>query len=565
MVQEIWNVAGYHRPDAVELTRQGLNPLVAVLLASRGICAPGDIHGLFSEDLSLLADPLLLTGMDRAVARIQSAIEKGEHVAVYGDYDVDGITATCLLSRFLRSKGLTCEIYIPERLESGYGVKEDGLDKLISAGVTLTITVDCGVTAVEEVKYAKARGMDMIVTDHHECGAALPGAVAVIDPKRHDDWYPGKTLAGVGVAFKLVCAVEGAAQVPRLLAEYSELVAVGTVADVMPVTGENRILIKHGIKAIQERGRCGIVSLCRAAGLDEKQLTVSNIGFVLAPRLNAAGRLGKTQLAVDLLLSEDTAKADALAEALCALNRDRQQMESELFTEALHMLEEEGADGAPIVLSSGKWHQGVAGIAASRLSERFGLPAIVICLQDGLGRGSCRSCGGFNIFSALEHCGDLLETFGGHDMAAGLTIAQENIPAFRAKLSRYFKEHVDKQFAPTLDIDFEVINPALLTAGNIDALNVLEPYGAGNPTPLLCMTDVRAEAVTPLSGGKHTKLRISKLGAPFECIFFSQPTDELGVSPGDRLDIAFTPQINEYKGRRTVQLLLSAIRHTTTD
>lgn len=562
MVQEIWNVAGYHRPDAVALTQQGLNPLVAVLLVSRGICEPEDIQGLFCEDPSLLADPLLLTGMDRAVARIQSAIEAGEHVAVYGDYDVDGITATCLLSRFLREKGLECEIYIPERLESGYGVKEDGLDKLISAGVTLTITVDCGVTAAPEVEYAKARGMDMIITDHHECGAALPDAVAVIDPKRHDDRYPGKALAGVGVAFKLVCAVEGQAQLSRLLAEYSELVAVGTVADVMPVTGENRILIKHGIKAIQAQGRCGIVSLCRAAGLDEKQLTVSNIGFVLAPRLNAAGRLGKTQIAVDLLMSEDPVEADALAEALCALNRDRQQMESEMFTEALHMLEKENTVDAPIVLSSGKWHQGVAGIAASRLSERFSLPAIVICLQDGQGHGSCRSCGGFNIFNALEYCSDLLETFGGHDMAAGLTVAQENIPAFKEKLCRYFKEKADPNFVPSLDIDFEVINPALLTVGNIDALNILEPFGTGNPTPLLSMTDVRVEAVTPLSGGKHTKLRISKLGAPFECVFFSQPTDELGVSPGDRLDIAFTPQINEYKGRRTVQLLLSATRAT---
>ena len=553
-----WNVRGYDRGEAVRLCRRGLNPMVAVLLASRGITDADALSDWLRDDLSALSDPLSFQDMDRARDRVRQALERGEHVAVYGDYDVDGITASCLVADYLRGRGLVCDIYIPQRLEEGYGVKAAALDTIKGWGCTLVITVDCGITALEEAAYAAGIGLDLVITDHHRCGETVPAALAAVDPMRPDCRSASKNLAGVGVAFKLICAVEGPGSEEKLLDRYGDLVAAGTVADVMPVTGENRVLIKRGLQRMYRGERPGFLELRAASGLDNRPPTVSNVGFAIAPRVNAAGRLGSTATAVELLLTRDRRRASVLADELCALNRERQRIESGMFHEALAMLESFPDRTKPIVLASDTWHQGVCGIVASRISEKFNVPAVMISVKDGVGRGSCRSVEGFNLYDALSRCRDVLLGFGGHEMAAGLTVSRENIGALREALGKLYEGAAAPE--RVLNVDFEVIKPELLSLANVEALDSMEPYGAGNPTPVLCMRDAVVENVAALSEGRHTKLWLRKGGAVFEALFFSRRPEELGVRAGDRVDAAFTPQINEFRGRRTVQLSLDDIR-----
>ena len=550
-----WNIAGYDREEAKKLCGRGFNPLVSVLLASRGMTDRAEeLFGDLPPE-----DPFAIKDMDKAAARLRLAIENGERTAVYGDYDVDGITASCLMAEYLRSKGLRCDIYIPERLEEGYGVKSAGLDLLRDRGASLVVTVDCGVTAVEETEHAKEIGLDMIITDHHECGSVLPDAVAVVDPKRSDCSSRSNTLAGVGVAFKLICAVEGPEKTEELFEKYGDLVAVGTVADVMPVTGENRRIIKRGLELVRQGRRVGLREIVSAAGLCEKKITVTGVGYTIAPRINAAGRLGKTDVAVNLLLTESEAEALCLANELCAMNRERQEIEAKMFAEALEMLKEEPPEGKPIVLAGRDWHQGVAGIVASRIAEKYGLPTVMICLKDGIGRGSCRSCGQFSIFEALREARDCLLGFGGHDMAAGLVIEEDRINDLRSSLAlRFGQTEISKDVS--LNIDFEIIKPRILSIENVEGLASLEPCGCGNPQPVLCIKDAYVENVVPLSEGKHTKMWIEKGGEVFEAVYFRRSAKDMGAEAGTYADLAFTPQINEFRGKRSVQLNLLDFR-----
>jgi len=555
-----WVINGYDRKAAVALTHRGINPLVAVFLSARGYRTYEAACAILENDLSLLADPFLLRDMDKAVARIRRAVENRERVAIYGDYDVDGMTASCLLASYFRSKGLEYEIYIPERTEEGYGVNSAALDQLKRNGVSLVVTVDSGITAVEEAKYAREIGLDLIITDHHECKKTLPDALAVINPKRPDCPYPNKGLSGVGVAFKLICALEKDTPIDVLFDQYGDFVAVGTVADVMPVIGENRILIRRGLAALNRKKRPGLRSLIREACIDRRDVTVAIIGFVLAPRLNAAGRMGRTSLTVDLLLTEDEREASVLTQELCALNSERKQIETAIFEEAQRQLMRNLPKG-PIVLAGRGWFQGVMGIVAARITEQFLFPSVVISIgEDGIGRGSCRSFSGFRIYSALEKCSDLLINYGGHEMAAGITILEENIDAFRERLNTLYHEEIKIPPVPTLLVDFEVIKPELLSLENVAALERTEPYGNGLVPPFLCMRDVYLSSVIPVGGGRHTKLRVTKLGRTFDCICFNQSAEELGVREGQRVDIAFEPQVNEFRSWRNVQLNILDIR-----
>lgn len=560
MSTKSWTVPEFDRAAAVKLCRSGINPLTAVVLASRGIDSAEEIELLTGDGLSLINDPYLLDDMDKAVSRIEAAISTGEHIAVYGDYDVDGITSTTVLTEYLRSRGAKCDFFIPERLTDGYGVKAPALKRLRDMGASLVITVDCGITASAEAEYAKKLGLDMIITDHHKCPETLPSVIAVIDPGRPDGHYPFSSLAGVGVAFKLICAMEKDTDVSELLDRFGGIVALGTVADVMPVTYENRAIIKRGLKRLSSTGNLGIKCLCRAAGTDPDKITVTNMGFILAPRLNAAGRLGATDYATELLMTRDERRAEKCAAELCRLNRERQQLESELVKDAVAYLDKHPAEGRPVVIASESWHQGVAGIAASRLAEKYSVPAVVICVSEGLGRGSCRSFGDFNIFAGLEYCAGVLEGFGGHDMAAGLTVREENIPALREKLGEYYISTGGAR-EPALHVDYEVVKPGLLTVQNVTALDMLEPYGVGNPSPLLCIKGAEISCVSAVGGGRHTKFRASKFGESYDCIFFSKTPAELRLSDGDRADIAFLPQVSEFRGRRSVQLLINDLRH----
>ena len=554
-----WKISGYNRSAAVGLVKGGVNPLAAVVLASRGIDDPEVFRAMGSEDVSGLHDPFLLKDMGSAAERVRTALSKGEHMAVYGDYDVDGITGACLLAGYFRSKGVRCDIYIPDRLEEGYGVKKEGIRTLAGNGVSLIVTVDCGITAIEETEYARSLGLDMVITDHHECGDELPGT-SVVNPRRRDCPYPDKNLAGVGVAFKLICAVEGPDRTEELLTRYGDLVAVGTVADVMPVTGENRIFIRQGIGLIKNGSRPGFDKLCQAVGMDKEQLTVTGISFIIAPRLTAAGRMSNTRCSTSLLLTRNPEIAERRANELCALNRRRKELEEEMFRDAMATLEKNPPGDDPVVLYSSKWHQGVAGIVASKVAERYRLPAIMICLKGGLGRGSCRSFGNFNLYDALESLSPMLEGFGGHEMAAGLTIKRGNIDGFKSGLAEYYHRVVTEPFEYVLDVDFEVIKPRLLTVENVMALDELEPYGVGNPRPTLCIKNAVIQNLTALAGGRHTKLTIRKWDEFYECVFFSHSIGELGIREGGTVDVAFIPQINEFRGKRSVQLLLEDLK-----
>lgn len=505
----------------------------------------------------LLCDPLLMKDMDRAAARIRRALSMRETVAVYGDYDVDGITSTCLLTDWLRSRGLECYPYIPDRIGEGYGLNSAAIDTLHGKGVSLIISVDCGITAAEEAKHAKEVGVDLIITDHHECREqTIPEAIAVIDPKQDDCMYPNKDLAGVGVALKLVCAVEGKSE--EIVERYADLAAIGTVADVVPLTGENRYIVRRGLERLRNPTRPGLAALLRESGASEKKISSSTIGFLLAPRLNAAGRLGEVSVAGKLLMTHNLKEANELAGELCELNRRRQHLETEIWDDASGMIDGR-TSSAPIVLASEKWHQGVIGIAASKLAEQYSRPTIMICLDGDKGKGSCRSYGGFNLFDALSACAEYLEGFGGHALAAGLNIRRDKLRQFCRAFSEYY-EHNKPAERPTLCCDIQITDPRILDMQGVGSLSRLEPYGSGNPKPTLCILGARLEKITPIGGGKHLRLGISYKGAEFECVFFSHCESELGLRAGDRIDIAFTPQINEFRLRRSVQLQITEVR-----
>lgn len=552
-----WKIP-YSRPEVPEeLLSAGYNPLLSAVLALRGVHTADDADRLIHGSVDCLYDPMLIMGMRKARERVLAAIERKEKVAVYGDYDVDGITATCLLTDYLRSRGLECIPYIPDRNEEGYGLNTSALDSLKSEGVSLVITVDCGITAAEETRYARSIGIDMVITDHHECKEdSLPDAAAVVDCKQCGDTYPNKDMAGVGVALKLVCACDD--NTLEILRRYVDLVAVGTVADVMPLVGENRYLVREGIKKLIDDPRPGIAAMLHESSIDRERLTASTIGYSLAPRLNAAGRLGHAVRAAELIMTENNLTAATLAAELCELNRQRQNIETSIWKEANELISDDVPDG-PIVLASDSWHQGVIGIAASRLAEQYSLPAIMICLNGDMGKGSCRSYGGFNLFEALSACSDHLVGFGGHALAAGLNIKADKLDDFRTALTEYYRKNRPAP-QPEVQCDMLITDPLLLSRENVCSLDMLEPFGNGNPKPLMCICGAELTSATAVGKGRHLRIRIKLRGCSFEGIFFGHTSDELGVRVGHSVDIAFTPQINEYNGSVTVQLLVSALR-----
>ena len=440
MKYQQWNIAQRSQEAYKAMERQGVPTLVAATLCARGMTDLAEAKGLLSSGEDQLQDPFLMKDMDLATARIGRALRNGEKIAVYGDYDVDGITSTCLLTHYLRAQGGDVCYYIPNRLSEGYGVNREAVEELARQGVRLMITVDCGITAVEEVAYASGLGIDVIITDHHECKEEIPAAVAVVDPHRKDCPYPFKDLAGVGVALKLVMALGGEKRYRALFQEYADLAAVGTVADVMKLLGENRTIVRVGLNHLKKTRRRGLYALMVEAGTLNRAITSTTVGYCLSPRINAAGRMGRAVTAAELILTEDNSQAELLAHELCELNRQRQAVELEIFNQCLALLAGRKQYDC-LVLADKAWHQGVVGIVASRLAEQYACPVFMICLQDdGKGKGSCRSYGGFNLFCALERCADLLEGYGGHALAAGFTIQEENIPAFRARMEEIVRQ-----------------------------------------------------------------------------------------------------------------------------
>ncbi len=552
----VWNAAQPDMNAVNALVGAGFSPLSAMILAARGLDSPKAARSYLSCD-DPLPDPFRMADMDLAAGRVGLAMTRGEKIAVFGDYDVDGITATCLLTDFLRRHGADCVSYIPGRLEEGYGLNPIAIHQLNKEGVKLIVTVDCGITAVEEAKLCRELGIDLVITDHHECKDQLPMAAAVVDPHRPDCGYPHKNLSGVGVAFKLAAALCGSQE--EVLSQYADMVCLGTVGDVMPLQGGNREFVSKGLAQLKQTHRPGIAALMKESGCAADQVSASAIGFILAPRINAAGRMGKIELAIELFLTEDPQQAAFLAQALCELNRQRQTVESQIYEEAVSMLPE-GQSPEAIVLANEKWHQGVVGIVASRMAEEFCCPAFLICLDGDHGKASSRSYGGFNLFTSLTALSPLLESYGGHELAAGFTISRENIPDFRQQICQMASVfYSDAGPRTVLQVDC-AITPDLLTVKGIDSLRCLEPCGNGCPKPVLMMTGLTIERIQLVGNGRHIRLRLRDRHHVINAIFFSATAETASIEPGDVVDIAFHPRINEFRGERSVQMNVLDIR-----
>ena len=558
---------------------------LATLIYNRGYKDKDSALAFVQKSQEILHDPFLLNDMALAVDTIINAIKCGDKITIYGDYDVDGVTSVSILYLYLKNKGADVNYYIPSRMTDGYGVSKSAIDTLNENGTRLIITVDTGVTAIEEIKYARALGLDVVVTDHHECAENLPTGVAIINPKRKDTTYPFQSLAGVGVVFKLLCAIEKVyssctlTDATRKIAyEYSDLTAIGTIADVMPVIDENRIITALGLQRVESTSRVGLSALvqyCRSGeGKAQKTTRIKKIssgfvGFTLAPRINAAGRLYTADTSVELFLAEKENEAERLAEQLCEINRERQIQENNIAESAFLQVEEKGYIGKSImVLDSTHWHHGVVGIVSSRVSDRFGVPSILISFEgnsdpydpEAIGKGSGRSVGGMNLVNALNSCADLLEKYGGHELAAGLSIKRKNLPEFKKRIEKYAEECFKKQPPEHhLEIDCE-LDFSKLSTELVKEFSALEPYGVSNPTPVFYSQGLLITGITPVGMNRHLKLTLENGKRRITAMLFSTSPQEFEFSYGDEVDIAYNLEINEFNGTETVQINLKDIR-----
>ena len=555
----------------------GINPIVARLLYNRGYTTPDAAKSFIYMESEMLHSPFLMKDMQLGIDRIKRALDNGEKITVYGDYDVDGVTSVCTLYLYLKSLGAHIDYYIPNRAGEGYGVSSAAIDAIAQDGTTLIITVDTGITANAEVEYAKQIGVDFVITDHHECRDDIPEATAVINPHRPDCPYPFKELAGVGVVFKLICAYEEEAfsktrraAAEKIFSEYSDLVAIGTIADVMPIKDENRIIVRYGLNMIENTRRVGLGALIDAAQArsdgqkthhKKKRVKITSgfIGYTLAPRINAAGRIKTASMAVELFLTE-----------LCRTNRERQAEENKIMKEAHKMIESYDIEKNPvIVLDADNWHHGVIGIVSSRITEKYFRPSILVSFEgndgttasdDDVGKGSGRSVKGMNLVDALYHCSEHLVKFGGHELAAGLSVTRASLPKFREMINKYARDKLGAEdMVPTVEADYEIafsdINLALAKG-----IQLLEPYGVANPVPVLILRGVSLLEISGISDGKHTKLVVGDGRHSVSAMYFSNSPESLGLYVGDKIDILFNLDINEWGDRESVQLIVRDVK-----
>ncbi len=539
--------------------------IISTIILNREI-SDNEIENYLSKSVKNIIPPYDMLDIDKAVERIYKAINEHEKIVIYGDYDVDGITSTTLLYDFLRSNGADVSYYIPDRKDEGYGINIMAVNKLSRALNKLMITVDCGITAVGEVEFSKLQGMDVIITDHHTCKERIPTAAeAVINPKREDDPYPFKALAGVGVAFKLVLAlaIKLGINTNDCFNRYIDIVAIGTIADVVSLTGENRIFVNRGLMAIEHSPRPGIRALLEVSGTLSKPVTPITIGFSIAPRLNAAGRLSSATTSVELLLEKNYSKALEIARALDDENKKRQEMERTIFAEAMDMIKADvNFDKKKvIVLAKEDWHHGVIGIAASKLNELFYKPCILISYSNGIGKGSGRSIPSMNLFDALSHCSDVLSDFGGHAIAAGLSINMADFDAFSEKINKYAGVLLsDDDMVPRLKIDCPLSSQNITLAG-AKLISKLEPFGTGNEKPVFSLLDTEVLAISAVgSENQHLRMKIIKDNIAINCIGFGMAEFANKIQPRSRVDVAFTLEVNNYMNNETVQLALKDIK-----
>ena len=556
-----WQLKTADAAGEQSLAAAGYGPLLARVLAARGVTTPG-AAAQWLEEQAPLSDPFLLKDMDQAVERIQTAVENGEPIVIFGDYDVDGVSATAILYECLTSLGAQVRCKLPSRDGGGYGITRDALEKLAAKGYTLVVTVDNGISAVEETAFARELGIDLVITDHHLPPETLPDAVAVVDPKRSDDSSPFKDLCGAGVAFKLCAALEGCEDPAELLEPFGELAALGTIADVMPLVGENRTIVREGLSVLQDTMRPGLQALLENAGCAGKPVTAETVSYSLAPRLNAAGRMDSAAVALKLLLCENEEQAAGIAARLSEINADRQHTEQQIAAAALEKLAADPArtrDRVIVVAGEG-WHPGVIGIVASRLMEKYGRPVIVISTENGEGRGSGRAPGAFNLHAGLCACASCLLRYGGHSAAAGLTIEEENISAFRKAINDWAAREypVPKPVVLSLDAAVQISE---LTVPAVQQLARMAPFGGGNPVPLLLIRGAVVDGVWPLGNeGRHTRLRLRQGNATCFVSVFGTAPDDLPYRVGMTVDAAVEVSIFQGRSGPMVSAHCKAIR-----
>ena len=555
----------YYQTDENEVEKiksdNNISELLAKVLVNRGFKEKEEIDKFLYPKIEDLNDPFLLNDMNIAVERILQAKERGEKVTVYGDYDVDGITSIAVLVKFFRELGIDIEYYLPSRLEEGYGLNNDALLKIKNNRTDLLITVDCGISAYNEVEYAKSLGMEVIVTDHHECPEKIPDTIAVIDPKRPDNTYPFNALAGVGVTFKLIEAISLKLGLDRKkYLKYLDIVCLGTVADIVPLVNENRVIVKYGLMLVKETKNVGLRALIKMSGYNK--IDSSLISFGLAPRINACGRMGKADLALELLLTNDVAEAENIASELNNINKERQEVEKHIMEDAIKIIEEGKLyEDDVIVVGKEGWHHGVIGIVASKITEMYYKPSILLCFEDGIGKGSGRSIEGFDLHKALNYCMDDLTRFGGHEMAIGLTINQDSFEKFRKDINEYAKNVIEKDKIPTIKVDSE-INADMISLEKLSELEILEPYGEANQMPIFVYKNIRVEGIRLLSNDRHLKLMLKDGSSIFDAIAFNMGDRQYSFKVGDKIDVLHYLDINRFNNLEKVQLNIKDIKRS---
>ena len=557
MILRKWEVRPLDKERAAAFAQTyGVPFFLAMLMNIRGLDDAAHLREFLGEG-EPLSDPFLLKDMDKAAARITRAVDNMEKIAVYGDYDADGVTSTAMLYSYLETRGADVIFYIPQREGEGYGMNIGAVEYLKEQGVSLIVTVDNGISSVQEVARANELGIDVVVTDHHRPQEILPDAVAVVDAYRPDDTSPYKHFSGVGIAFKLLMALEdGAGDVEDLLEAYSDLAAIGTIGDIVPLTGENRTLIRAGLERLSQSDRPGVQALLENAGIAGKALTSTNVAFTLVPRINATGRMGAPERAVRLLISGYEEEAEGLSEEICADNEERRRVEAEIAEAAFADIEAKGYMKDRVVVVDGEnWHHGVIGIVASRVTERCGKPCMIISRGETEAKGSGRSIEGFSLFEAICACGDLLIKFGGHPMAAGITLKPENIEAFRKRINQYAAEHFPQMPTQTVTLDCK-LNPAALSVSMAQSLTQLEPFGNGNPQPVFGLFNMELSNVTPVGGGGHLRLTLEKNGAVITAMRFNTKPEELPYHIGDKIDLAVQLEAREFRGQPSLTVIV---------
>ena len=557
-----WQIAGFNKMLAKELAVEcDIDPIVALIASARGYTDPASLEEFLSDE-PCFDDPRNLTDVEKAAEIINSNIENGSKIAVYGDYDCDGITSTVLMFSYLKSRGADCVYYIPDRFDEGYGMNTGAVEKLAGEGIKLLITVDNGIACHNEIKRAKELGMSVVVTDHHLPKETLPQADAVVDPHRVDCRSEFKEICGAEVAFKLICVLEER-EPEELLPYYSDLLSVALTADVMPLIYENRAIVKYGIEKLKRSPLTGFSALMSVAAIQRDNISAGRIAFGIAPRINAAGRMGSAARAVELLLSDNMLNALGIANEIDDDNSERQRIEKEIFAEASAEIEKKGYFYDRVIVVDGEgWHNGVLGIVASRITERYGCPSIVISRNGDAASGSGRSIEGFSLYDAINAASDTLSKFGGHELAAGISLSSDKIPAFREKINEYAS---GCDFVPpVLKLDCK-LNPSGLTVELAEALKELEPFGQGNPSPLFGVFGVKLERINPIGGGKHLRLIFSKGDNSFQALLFGVTAEQFCFECGDLLDLAVTVSSDIYNGETRLSVQVKALRMNGTD